>query len=125
MFGKIMVPVDLDDPGLCARAMEAAKLIAGATGASILAIAVRRPEEETEAEQKLEAFIEAHRGELEMDGVLSLGGSVEAEVRSAAEDMGVDLVVMASHDPVIWDRLFGSRAAAVALHSRCSVMVVR
>lgn len=133
MFRKIMVPVDLDAPGIAAPAMETAlRLAALETETDILAIAVAtRPTslEGTAEEARLEAFLTEHRGDLPkgatLDGVLTLGGAVPTEIRLAAEDMGVDLIVMASHEPRLSDLLFGSRSASVALHTPCSVLVVR
>ena len=58
-------------------------------------------------------------------GVLKLGGSISAEIRYTAEEIGCDLVVMGSHDPHYTDYLIGSNAAHVALHTPCSVLVVR
>ncbi|GMG85478.1 universal stress protein [Paralimibaculum aggregatum] len=129
MFSKILVPVDLDAPEVAAKAMATARRIAATEGAGILVISVtpdpKDPEKEAALEARLKAYIDGERGELEMDGILNLGGSVAREVRAVAEEMGVDLVVMASHWPRLDDHLFGSRSASVALHSHCSVLVVR
>lgn len=43
----------------------------------------------------------------------------------AAEDMGVDLIVMASHIPGLLEHIFASNAGYVASHAKCSVYVVR
>lgn len=128
MFAKIMVPVDLDHPEVAARAMEAAKRIAAMEDAEILVISIAtKPSDPdgSEEEARLEAYLAEHRGDLRMDGVLTLGGTVPREIRYAAEEMGVDLIVMASHEPRMGDLLFGSRSAKVALHTHCSVLVVR
>jgi nucleotide-binding universal stress UspA family protein len=98
-------------------------------GAEVLVISITQdphdPARETELETRLQAYVDTQKEDLHMDGVLTLGGAVASEIRNAAEDMGVDLVVMASHEPRIDDYLFGSRSASVALHTQCSVMVVR
>ncbi len=129
MFRKILVPVDLDAPQVAEKALRVAKRLAETEGAEILLISVmpdpQDPEEEARQEARLQALIDAEKGELAMDGVLNLGGTVAREVRAAAEEMGCDLVVMASHWPRLDDHLFGSKSASVALHSACSVMVVR
>ena len=57
--------------------------------------------------------------------MLKLGGSISAEIRYTAEELGCDLIVMGSHDPHFTDYLIGSNAAHVALHTPCSVLVVR
>ena len=52
-------------------------------------------------------------------------GSIYAEILSASRELGVDLIVMASHRPEMKDYLIGSNAARVVRHAPCSVMVVR
>ena len=46
-------------------------------------------------------------------------------LQAAAEKMGADLIVMASHVPGFADRVFASNAGYLASHSNLSVMVVR
>lgn len=52
-------------------------------------------------------------------------GSAHREIRAAADEIGADLIVMGSHDPKLRDSVIGSNASNVALHSNCSVYVVR
>jgi nucleotide-binding universal stress UspA family protein len=129
MFKKILVPVDLDYPDVAAKAMETAKAMARAEGAELTVISVQPVViDETghpppDYQPKLDAYIAAQGGG--MKGVLKLGGSVSAEIRYTAEELGIDLIIMGSHDPHFTDYLIGSNAAHVALHTPCSVMVVR
>ncbi len=129
MFRKIMVPVDPGAPDIARKALEIGKWLARQSEAEILLISIaERPDSEAaeaEAETRLQEMVDAERGDLKMDGVLTLGGRVADEIRYAAEEMGVDLIVMASHEPRISDMLFGSKSAQVALHTHCSVLVVR
>jgi nucleotide-binding universal stress UspA family protein len=131
MYKKILIPVDLDYPEVAAKAIEVAKEIADAEGASLTVISVQPiviDESGTPPpnyQPKLDAYLARHQGEGEMDGVLKLGGSISAEIRYAAEELGCDLIVMGSHDPHFTDYLIGSNAAHVALHTPCSVLVVR
>ncbi len=131
MYKKILIPVDLDYPEVAAKAMEVAKSMARAAGASLTVISVQPvviDESGTPPpnyQPKLDAYLDKHRGEGEMDGVLKLGGSISAEIRYTAEELGCDLIVMGSHDPHYTDYLIGSNAAHVALHTPCSVLVVR
>lgn len=133
MFRKIMVPVDLDNPGIALPAMAAARQLATLEERCeilVIAVATKPTDREGSVEEaRLEAYLAEHRVDLpkgtSMDGVLTLGGAVATEIRLAAEDMKVDLIVMASHEPRLTDLLFGSRSASVALHTPCSVMVVR
>lgn len=43
----------------------------------------------------------------------------------AAEDLGVELIVMTSHVPGFIEHIFASNAGYVASHAKCSVYVVR
>lgn len=52
-------------------------------------------------------------------------GNPAAGILDFANDAGVDMIVMSSHDPGIADYLLGSVAARVVRHAHCSVLVVR
>ncbi len=129
MYKKILIPVDLDYPEVAAKAMEVAKVMASAEGASLTVISVQPiviDESGTPPpnyQPKLDAYLAKYGGD--MRGVLKLGGSISAEIRYTAEELGCDLIVMGSHDPHFTDYLIGSNAAHVALHTPCSVLVVR
>jgi nucleotide-binding universal stress UspA family protein len=133
MYKKILVPVDLDYPDVAAKAMEVAKEMARAEGASLTVISVQPIViDETGTpppnyQPKLDAYLAKHRQNNGggLTGLLKLGGSISAEIRYAAEEIGADLIVMGSHDPHFTDYLIGSNAAHVALHTPCSVLVVR
>ncbi len=131
MYKKILIPVDLDYPEVAAKAMEVAKSMARAAGASLTVISVQPIFSDESGtlppnyQPKLDAYLAKHRGEGEIKGVLKLGGSIPAEIRYTAEELGCDLIVMGSHDPHFTDYLIGSNAAHVALHTPCSVLVVR
>lgn len=133
MYKKILIPVDLDYPEAAAKAMEVAKEIARAEGASLTVISVQPVIiDETgspppDYQPKLDAYLVKHRSADcgGIDGLLKLGGSISAEIRYAADEIGADLIVMGSHDPHFTDYLIGSNAAHVALHTPCSVLVVR
>ena len=131
MFKKILIPVDLDSPEVAAKAMEVARSMASAEGASLTVISVQPiVVDESGAPPpdyapKLEAYLAKHGDPGEIRGVLKLGGSISAEIRYTAEELGCDLIVMGSHDPRFTDYLIGSNAAHVALHTPCSVLVVR
>lgn len=129
MYKKILIPVDLDYPDVAAKAMGVAKALASAEGASLIVISVQPiviDESGTPPpnyQPKLDAYLAKYGGD--MRGVLKLGGSISAEIRYTAEELGCDLIVMGSHDPHFTDYLIGSNAAHVALHTPCSVLVVR
>ena len=129
MYKKILLPVDLDYPEVAAKAMEVAREMASADGAALTVISVQPiviDESGTpppDYQPKMEAYLAKHGGQIK--GLLKLGGSISAEIRYAAEELGADLIVMGSHDPHFTDYLIGSNAAHVVLHAPCSVLVVR
>ena len=133
MYRKILLPVDLDYPESAAKAMEVATEMARAEGASLTVISVQPiilDESGTpppDYQPKMDAYLAKHsqNSGVGITGLLKLGGSISAEIRYAAEEIGADLIVMGSHDPHFTDYLIGSNAAHVALHTHCSVLVVR
>jgi len=131
MYSHILVPVDLDTPAMADRAMEVARELAERDGAKLTVVSVQPVIADETAmpppdyQPKLDAYIEANKGDLEVEGVLQIGGSISGEIRRTAEERDVDLIVMASHEPRLSDYLIGSNAAHVTLHTPCSVLVVR
>jgi nucleotide-binding universal stress UspA family protein len=57
--------------------------------------------------------------------VLAPHGTIYHEIVQAAERLGADLIVIASHRPSLKDYLLGPNAARVARHARTSVHIVR
>jgi nucleotide-binding universal stress UspA family protein len=129
MFKKLLVPVDLDYPETSAKALEVARDMARAEGATVTIVSVQPIViDETGApppnyQPKMDRFLAKQGGGIQ--GILKLGGSVSAEIRYAADEIGADLIVLGSHNPHFTDYLIGSNAAHVALHTPCSVLVVR
>ncbi|MGN8158192.1 universal stress protein [Salinisphaera sp. RV14] len=52
-------------------------------------------------------------------------GPVARTIVRAADRLEADLIILASHNPVVWDVFLGSTAAQVVKHARHSVLVVR
>ncbi len=129
MFKKILIPVDLDYPDVAAKAMETAKGLAASEGAALTVISIQplaideSGNPPPDYQPKMDAYLAGQGGDLK--GILKLGGSISGEIRYAAEELETDLIVMGSHDPHFTDYLIGSNAAHVALHTPCSVLVVR
>lgn len=131
MFRHILVPVDLGDVNAAEKAMTTACQLARRDGARLSVITIvppwpaeagsRRPDWQAE----LRAYIAAVDCGVAIEGTLREGGSISGRILEEIEEAGVDLVVMASHDPRITDYLIGSNAAHVVLHAPCSVLVVR
>ena len=52
-------------------------------------------------------------------------GQAHTVILAAAEELAVDLIIVASHRPGLQDYFLGSTAARVVRHAECSVLVVR
>lgn len=131
MFKNILVPVDLNSPVAADKAMAIAREIANADGAKLTVVSVQvitidatgRPP--PDYRRKMDAYLDKHRSDGEIAGILKIGTSISAEIRYAAKEISADLIVMGSHDPHFTDYVIGSNAAHVVLHTPCSVLVVR
>lgn len=127
----VMVPIDLDHPDACDKAMALAQRIAAADGARLTVLSVASMIADDLAgsppdyQALLDAYLDSLEGTPKPEGELRIAGSVSGEIRFAAQEGDVDLIVMASHTPRLGDYLIGSNAAHVALHTPCSVLVVR
>ena len=53
------------------------------------------------------------------------GGRPHRTVVKLADEIGADLIVIASHNPGIQDYLLGSTASGVVRNAKCSVLVLR
>ncbi len=131
MYKHVLVPVDLGDTGASARAVEMARHIARRDGARLAVLTVipswrndmvRDPDD---YRAEFDDYLRGVGDGLEAEGVFKVGGSVSTRIIEAIQNHGIDLVVMASHNPRVTDYLIGSNAAHVVLHAPCSVLVVR
>jgi nucleotide-binding universal stress UspA family protein len=60
-----------------------------------------------------------------LDGTSTVSGTIYKRILVKAEELGADLIVLASHRPEKADYLLGPNAARVVRHANCSVFVVR
>ncbi len=69
-----------------------------------------------------------------VDMVKAAGLTADVQIRSGrphnaivslANEIGADLILIASHSPVVQVYLLGSTAASVVRHAKCSVLVTR
>ena len=145
MFNKILVPVEalrMSEAEVLAAARKSTDIAAGLAklyGAKMMIGTVEPVPEppispagaplayEIDVETPLKEFVAAESQRLGMElGSAHLPSTVvSAGIREMVENEGVDLVVMGTHAPSMLDWLFGSNAAATALHTDCSVFVVR
>lgn len=141
MYKTVLLAVDLTAESSWRKALPVAIAQCGAFGASLhivnvvpdvgeLMVSQYFPsgyEEKMVAESSkdLAAFAKAHvpagvRVETEV-----AHGTIYEEIIRAAERVGADLIVMASHRPELSDYLLGPNASRVIRHCSRSVLVVR
>ncbi len=137
MFKKIMAPVDLKHVDHLQKALDVAASMAKDTGAELIYVGVSSaaPSEiaHTPAEfaQKLEAFAResgaAHGVSAHAKAFLSHDPTIDLDdtLLKAIDELGADLVVMASHIPNVADHIWPSNGGTVASHADVSVFIVR
>lgn len=128
---NILLPIDVPKAGSWKKSVDVASEIAKREAATLHVLWVvpeiewdlnKHPEDN---EPELKKFIsETLPEEVEAKPVIR-AGSAHREIRAAADEVNADLIVLGSHDPKLTDDLIGSNAAKVALHSKCSVYIVR
>jgi nucleotide-binding universal stress UspA family protein len=139
MFTKILVPVDVSDPGHSHRVLEAARAISKRDKASVRVLTVLEPppagfalymprdlskKAMDEAKARVAELATKISGQKEGDFNIRYG-RVYHEVIEEAEDWGADLIIMRSHRPAVSTYLLGSNAARIVRHANCSVLVLR
>ncbi len=137
MFSKIMVPVDLAHRDALVKAVDLACSMARDHKAEICFVSVsgELPSEiarsSAEYGEKLQEFADRIAEEYGISAkALNLASSdpqaeVDRKLLDAIEDIGADLVVMASHQPGLMEYIFSSHGGYIAAHARVSVFVVR
>lgn len=137
MYKKIMVPVDMNHTDRLEKALSATAGIAKLYGAEATLVGVtssqptevaHNPEEFAE---KLAAFAaeSSDKFEITFASHAEVGHDVTVDLdnvlQKAAQTIGADLIVMASHVPGMAEYVFASNAGYLASHSSLSVFVVR
>ena len=74
------------------------------------------------SQQDLKAIVNASGMSMQVE--VRIGHSYST-ILDTAEDIGADLIIIASHRPGLQDYFLGSTAAKVVRHAKCSVLVVR
>ena len=140
MYTSILFPVDLDQQSSWARALPVALALAGQGGGKIHLLTIVPdlksthvaayfpPDFEakalTGASERLEAFAREHIKDGQFETHVR-SGTIYDEILTAADEIGSDLIVMASHRPELSDYLIGPNADRVVRHAKISVHVVR
>lgn len=137
MFTKIMVPVDLAHAEKLERGLKAAGDLGKLYGASVVYVGVtssapgalgHNPEE---YRQKLDAFAKAQESDhgltTDIHVVVAHDPAVDINqaLARAVDELGCDLVVMATHVPNLADHFMHSHGGQLATHTKASVLLVR
>lgn len=140
MYSRILVPIDLDEPSSWEKAVPVGLSLAKSFSADITLctvvpdrVAVEEGAQWTRlsyqallesTEARLVSLADKLRGETPMSVQVG-SGNICGGILDIAEQLRVDLIVLASHRPAMKDWLIGANAARVVRHARCSVLVVR
>lgn len=140
MFKTLLVPVDLTQESSWRKVLPVAVDQAGHQNAvlhvmtvvdiNLDIIAVRLPEGFREQhlaqiEQRLATLVKQQiPDDLEVHTHVREGRTYQ-EILWVADEIGAELIILASHRPSLQQYLLGSNAARVVRHAGCSVMIVR
>ena len=135
MYTKILVPIALDHRPNTGTAIAVAKKLLASDG-SIIAVHAVEPIPGYVGnylpakliQEGLETARKALLAEVEEDKGISfdlIHGSAGHAITEYADKHGVDLIVVASHQPGLQDYFLGSTASRVVRHAHCAVHVVR
>ena len=141
MFKNILVPIDLNQPSSWETALPTAIELCRRDGAKLHVMTVIADiyvghvaeyfppgAEDQFLERAAAALHDIVKKQVSEDITVQeivADGSIYREILSAAEKVGADLIVMASHRPELKDYLIGANAGRVVRYAGCSVMVVR
>lgn len=137
MFTRLIVPVDLAHAETLAKALQAAADLARHYGAKVtyLGVTTNTPSSVAhnaeEFAEKLARFAaaqgEMHGIDADSHAAVSHDPTIDLDdtLIKASEELGGDLIVMASHVPGLADYVWPSNGGTVAGHAKASVMVVR
>ncbi|MGB0630008.1 MAG: universal stress protein [Alphaproteobacteria bacterium] len=137
MIGKILVPLDISAEKTGGESLQMAKQMASANDSKICLlhvnetmpgyVAAHLPDDF--GERAVKTAQEALQKAAEANGVTAdivvRSGNPAAEILAYADEAGVDMIILPSHDPGLADYLLGSTAARVVRHAHCSVTVLR
>ncbi len=139
MFKVILVPIDVTQMEAAAISLAAVRELAGRHDTKIILLNVlheiptyvaaqipRSVHEQafSNAKSSLAKLVEENNLPLGTE-VLVREGHPSKTILDVAQDENADVIVIASHDPVLADYLLGSVASRVVRHAHCSVLVVR
>lgn len=135
MYKNILVPVSFEADRNAKGAMDVAKALRAEGGAiTCLHVIEQLPQyatqylppghlEATKAEviRNLNSLV----ADVDNAAAVVVDGHASRTILDFAEKNGVDLIIVASHQPGMQDYLLGSTAAKVVRHAKCAVHVLR
>ncbi len=136
MYQSILIPVEMSNAQASQATIEWCKSIGGENAQiTLLHVFEEIPSwaKTNLPDAVMNESIQSSRKELD-DIAAAHGDNVHAQVRvghayktilDAAEEIGADLIIVASHQPGLQDYFLGSTAAKVVRHARCAVLVMR
>ncbi len=137
MYSKMMIPVDLGHTEHLNKALGlVAELLTTFGGeAHLVGVTMSAPTDVArntdDYDKKLTAFAAERSGSLgvKFEPHTEISHDVRVDLdevlQRTAENLGIDLIVMASHIPGFAERIFASNAGYLASHAKISVLVVR
>ncbi len=140
MFKNILVAVDLEHDTLVDDLLRAAADIANlhrsqvhllnVIAAAPAVVSQFLPENyEKMASGKIEKDLAALAAKVDLaEGAAASSvrfGDIYQEILAHAEQIGADLIIVASHKPDIGDFLLGTTASRIVRHASCSALVIR
>ncbi|MEM1361736.1 MAG: universal stress protein [Pseudomonadota bacterium] len=135
MYKRILVPVVFDDGHDTQASFEIARVL-GAEDAQFTVLHVMEitpgyvsaqiPEEVLDnCRQELDGLLQKAAQALPAATPMMANGKPGRVIVDTASDLGIDCIVMASHQPGLENLIIGSTADWVVRHAHCSVHVMR
>jgi len=129
MYKHIVIPVDVHNPAASAGAMSVAVHLADLMGSKLTVVSITEDDSAGAADElsrAVDAFVTGQPvRDVAITGFAKGCGSISGGILECIDELGADLVVMASHDRTRTKYPSGSKACHVALHAGCSIMIVR
>ena len=140
MSQTILVPLDLTQPAVLDSVFEAVRRQIGIEPTTVALLNVVLGHYAAEFpyldSEYVERYTQRARNELTRIGKERLGdacewhieielGPVARTIVRYADRIDADMIILASHNPMVWDVFLGSTASQVVKHARHSVLVVR
>lgn len=136
MYQKIIVAIDLSQADKGEAIISRAEKLVDPNGEIILVsvvenlpnyLAVDIPmnildRSQTEAKDQLNAILQKFK---RADRAIIRNGPPAREILALSEEIGADLIIVASHRPDVTNYFIGATADRVVRHAKCSVLVER